>query len=78
MQEDFSWTLNLVDTLCEDDVVEVTRAETGIQYWDGVHGTELPLKLVALAEEEELRRFSQMGVYSNVSRVEANQDPELS
>ena len=76
VREDFSWTLNLVDTFCEDDVVEVTRLETGIQRWDDVHGTEQRLTLVARPGEKELRRFSRMGVYSCGSRVEAGQDPE--
>ena len=76
LQEDFTWTISHVDDMCEDVDPDVQRAGTGIEYWDDVHGSRLDPKLVAQAEEDELRRFGKMKVYEYINRKEAEQDPE--
>ena len=65
-----------VDDMCEPKEIEVTRAETGLQYWDDNNGHVLNPRLVAKAEEEELLRFRHMHVYDYVDRDQAMADEE--
>ena len=78
MREDFTWpSINSVqDDMCEPSPQDVQRSEVALDYWDEVTGLPLDPKLVAKAEEEELTRFSDMNVYSHVSRNEVESDKE--
>ena len=68
LQDDMTWEINEVSDMCEKD------AE--VEFLDEVTWEKLDSKLVKAAEEEEMARFTKMGVYKHVSRQEAEKDLE--
>ena len=78
LQEDFTWTISHVDDMCEDVDPEIQRAGAGIEYWDDVHGSRLDPKLVAQAEEDELRRFGKMKSMSTSNERKLSRTPKAS
>lgn len=74
MQEHFSWAVGAVDDMCEKLSKDIQQGI--MEYYDEQTEKRLDPDLVVQGEREELARFQKMGVYDNVRRDEADNDPE--
>ena len=65
------WELNLLDDMCQKGMEP--RMD---EYYDEQTWEQLDLVLVQRGEQDEMRRFREMGVYSYVDRETAYQDKD--
>ena len=70
-QEDMKWELNLLDDMCQKGMELRMDENYDEQIWE-----QLDLVLVHKGEQDEMRRFREMGVYSYVDRETAYQDKD--
>ena len=76
MQEDFSWCVGSLSTMCENDPADVIHVVTDMSYFDERTGEQFDQRLVRAAEAEELARFNKMDVYGYADRDAAMSDSE--
>ena len=74
MQNDMLWEIGNVCDMCMAPNQAVQQAETDMAYYDENTWEELDGELVKAAEQDEMRRFQKMGVYTYTSREAAEKD----